>query len=95
MDTFANTLRVGNSVNDFTLVFGTIDDYGPGNLQHSDRVSVHLSPQMLKIVAQQLSANVEAYELAFGTIKLPKAVESSFDSIREQLTRMFAQQASG
>lgn len=93
VDTYANTFRVSNSISDFTLIFGSIDDLGPGHMQHSDRVSVHISPQMLKMIAMQLTANVAAYEEAYGPLRVSKSAETSFREMRDQLVNVFKQQA--
>lgn len=92
---FANVFRLGISSNDFTLIFSTLDERSPGNARVCDRVSIHVSPQMLKMLSLQIATNVEAFESAYGTIKIPKQFEKSNDEQRVALKKQFDRWANG
>ncbi|MDE2514435.1 MAG: DUF3467 domain-containing protein [Rhodospirillales bacterium] len=94
-DSFANVFRMGISSNDFTLIFSTLDERGPGHPRLCDRASLHVSPQMLKMLSLQIAMNVEAYESAFGPIKIPKQFEQSNDTQRTELKKQFDHLANG
>jgi len=90
IDTYASLFRIGSSSTDFTLVFGSLDDRGFNNVQSLDRVAVHISPQMLKIMSLQLAANLKAYEDVLGTINLSRnvmhALDGTYQAVFDQLT---------
>lgn len=94
-DSYANAFRMGISSNDFTLIFSTLGENAQGNHRIRDHASLHVSPQMLKMLSLQIAVNVEAYESAFGPIKIPNQFVQSNDEQRNVLKKQFAQLADG
>jgi Protein of unknown function (DUF3467) len=66
---YANSVRLGVSPWDFSFIFGQniidiLDD-----LHVEDRISVTLSPQTAKAMAEILNRHIEEYEQQFGEIR--------------------------
>lgn len=89
LDTYANTFRMGTTLADFTLIFGSTDDLGINNMRNMDRASIHVSPQMLKLLSLQISANLDAYERVFGVIQNPKKVTDALEQSSKALESYF------
>ncbi len=69
-DGYANSVQVRMSVWDFFLVFGTMSQDSPEEVQLRNFQGVYLSPQQAKALASILAHNVAQYEQTFGTISL-------------------------
>ena len=74
---YANSVQVRVNVWDFFLVFGTLHQQAPEEVEVRNFEGVYLSPQQAKALLRVLEQNVVQYEQAFGEIKLdPKLVPS-------------------
>jgi Protein of unknown function (DUF3467) len=67
---YANSVQVRLSVWDFLLVFGTLEQTAPDQVQVDNFQGIYLSPQQAKALHNVLSHNLAQYEEAFGTISL-------------------------
>ena len=72
---YANSVQVRVNVWDFFLVFGTLHQQTPEEVEVRNFEGIYLSPQQAKALLRVLEQNVIQYEQAFGEIKLdPKLV---------------------
>jgi hypothetical protein len=69
-DSSANSVQVRVNVWDFFLVFGTLKQQTPTEVEVENFQGVYLSPQQAKALLAILGQNVAQYEQAFGEIKL-------------------------
>jgi hypothetical protein len=69
-DSYANSVQVRVNVWDFYLVFGTLKQQTPAEVEVENFQGVYLSPQQAKALLAILGQNVAQYEQAFGEIKL-------------------------
>jgi hypothetical protein len=69
-DNYANSVQVRVNVWDFFLVFGTLKQQTPTEVEVENFQGVYLSPQQAKALLSILGQNVAQYEQAFGEIKL-------------------------
>ena len=69
-DSYANSVQVRVNVWDFFLVFGTLKQQTPTEVEVENFQGVYLSPQQAKALLAILGQNVAQYEQAFGEIKL-------------------------
>ena len=69
-DGYANSVQVRMSVWDFFLVFGTMAQDTPEEVQLRNFQGVYLSPQQAKALANVLNHNLAQYEQTFGPIAL-------------------------
>ena len=69
-DGYANSVQVRMSVWDFLLVFGTMSQEKPDELNVKNFQGIYLSPQQAKALFNILGNNLAQYEQAFGTITL-------------------------
>jgi Protein of unknown function (DUF3467) len=69
-DGYANSVQVRMSVWDFLLVFGTITQESPDELNVRNFQGIYLSPQQAKALFNVLGHNLAQYEQTFGTISL-------------------------
>ncbi|WP_263368218.1 DUF3467 domain-containing protein [Edaphobacter bradus] len=69
-DGYANSVQVRMSVWDFFLVFGTMSQNTPGELDVRNFQGIYLSPQQAKALFNVLGHNLAQYEQAFGSIAL-------------------------
>ena len=69
-DSYANSVQVRVNVWDFFLVFGTLKQQTPSEVEVENFQGVYLSPQQAKALLAILGQNVVQYEQAFGEIKL-------------------------
>ena len=67
---YANSVQVRVSVWDFFLVFGTLQNQTPDEVEVNNFQGIYLSPQQAKALLTILEQNVVNYEKAFGEIKL-------------------------
>ena len=69
-ENYANSVQVRMSVWDFLLVFGTMKQDRPDELDVQNMQGIYLSPQQAKALFNLLGTNLAQYEQAFGTINL-------------------------
>ena len=67
---YANSVQVRMSVWDFFLVFGTLSQEAPDEIQVKNFEGIYLSPQQAKALWNILGHNLAQYEQAFGQITL-------------------------
>src|SRR5437764_604381 len=65
-DNYANSVQVRVNVWDFFLVFGTLKQQTPAEVEVENFQGVYLSPQQAKALLSILGQNVAQYEQAFG-----------------------------
>ncbi|WP_260704707.1 DUF3467 domain-containing protein [Edaphobacter flagellatus] len=73
-DGYANSVQVRMSVWDFLLVFGTLSQESPDEINIKNFQGIYLSPQQAKALSNVLNSNLAQYEQAFGTIALDQQV---------------------
>ena len=69
-DGYANSVQVRMSVWDFFLVFGTMTQQTPDELNVKNFQGIYLSPQQAKALWNVLGHNLAQYEQTFGSIAL-------------------------
>src|SRR5271154_2787756 len=69
-DGYANSVQVRMSVWDFFLVFGTMTQDTPEEVQLRNFQGIYLSPQQAKALANVLNHNLAQYEQTFGPLAL-------------------------
>jgi hypothetical protein len=69
-DGYANSVQVRMSVWDFFLVFGTMSQDNPEELNVKNFQGIYLSPQQAKALWNVLGHNLGQYEQTFGSITL-------------------------
>jgi flagellar protein FlaG len=69
-ENYANSVQVRVNVWDFFLVFGTLQQTSPTDMEVTNFQGVYLSPQQAKALLRILEQNVVNYENTFGEIKL-------------------------
>ena len=69
-DGYANSVQVRMSVWDFFLVFGTMTQDTPNELNVKNFQGIYLSPQQAKALWNVLGHNLAQYEQTFGSITL-------------------------
>ena len=69
-ESYANSVQVRVNLWDFFLMFGTINQTAPDNVQIQNFQGIYISPQQAKALLNVLQQNVNQYEAAFGEIKL-------------------------
>ena len=67
---YANSVQVRMSVWDFLLVFGTLAQDSPDEINVRNFQGVYLSPQQAKALLNVLGHNIAQYEQTFGPIAL-------------------------
>jgi hypothetical protein len=75
-DGYANSVQVRMSVWDFFLVFGTMSQDNPEELNVKNFQGVYLSPQQAKALWNVLGHNLSQYEQTFGSITLEQLPQS-------------------
>ena len=73
-DSYANSVQVRMSVWDFFLVFGTMRQDNPTEVEIENLQGIYLSPQQAKALWNVLGHNLAQYEQTFG----PLALEPKF-----------------
>ena len=71
---YANSVQVRMSVWDFMLVFGTMSQETPDELNVKNFQGIYLSPQQAKALLNVLGHNLAQYEQTFGVIALDQQV---------------------
>src|SRR5436305_11891092 len=69
-ETYANSVQIRVNLWDFYLMFGTINQTVPENVEIQNFQGIYLSPQQAKALLGLMQQNVAGYESAFGEIKL-------------------------
>ena len=69
-ENYANSVQIRVNVWDFFLVFGTLQQQTPTEVEVSNFQGVYLSPQQAKALLTILEQNMVNYEKTFGEIKL-------------------------
>jgi hypothetical protein len=69
-DGYANSVQVRMSVWDFFLVFGTMTQQTPDELNVRNFQGIYLSPQQAKALWNVLGHNLAQYEQTFGALTL-------------------------
>ena len=69
-DGYANSVQVRMSVWDFFLVFGTMSQENPDELNVKNFQGIYLSPQQAKALWNILGNNLAQYEQTFGSLSL-------------------------
>ena len=77
-ENYANSVQVRVNVWDFFLVFGTLQQQTPAEMEVSNFQGIYLSPQQAKALLNVLQQNVNQYESAFGEIKLEPHAGAGF-----------------
>src|SRR5262249_24258076 len=67
---YANSVQIRVNVWDFFLVFGTLQQQSPSEVEVTNFQGIYLSPQQAKALLAILEQNVVNYEKTFGEIKL-------------------------
>ena len=67
---YANSVQVRMSVWDFLLVFGTLSQSSPDEVQLQNFQGIYLSPQQAKALCNILTHNLAQYEQTFGPLAL-------------------------
>lgn len=69
-DNYSNSVQMRVSVWDFFLIFGTMHQQSPEEVNIQNFQGIYLSPQQAKALLNVLGQNVAQYEQTFGTIAL-------------------------
>lgn len=69
-ESYANSVQVRVNLWDFFLMFGTIQQSVPDEVNITNFQGIYLSPQQAKALANLLNQNLQQYETAFGAIQL-------------------------
>ena len=69
-DGYANSVQIRMSVWDFHLVFGTLAQAAPDQINVTNFQGIYLSPQQAKALLNILNHNIAQYEQTFGPIAL-------------------------
>jgi hypothetical protein len=69
-ESYANSVQVRMSVWDFQLVFGTMHQASPSDVDLNNFQGVYLSPQQAKALWNVLGHNLAQYEQTFGKLVL-------------------------
>ena len=77
-ETYANSVQIRVNLWDFYLMFGTINQNAPEQVEIQNFQGVYLSPQQAKALLGLMQQNVSQYEAAFGEIKLEPRAGSGF-----------------
>ncbi len=89
VDIYASLVRLSMTPTDFTLIFGAFEDFGPGQIYPQDRAAVRLSPQSLRILIENASSVLRAWEAQFGKVNLPKAIADEAKENEKRLSTIF------
>lgn len=93
-DSYANQIRMGVTLSDFTLIFGVIVDRGKAGSVNCDKCIVRLAPTTFKQLHLQMSAALAAYEQSIGEIPTPKNLVGMGEKIQTVLSKNLKEQFS-
>ena len=77
-ESYANSVQIRVNLWDFFLLFGTLNQTSPENVNIQNFQGVYISPQQAKALLNVLQQNVGQYESAFGEIRLEPHAGASF-----------------
>jgi len=77
-DDYANSVQIRVNLWDFFLLFGTLNQTSPENVNIQNFQGVYISPQQAKALLNVLQQNVGQYEAAFGEIRLEPRAGANF-----------------
>jgi hypothetical protein len=82
IDTYSNTVRIGITPFDISIIFGRISEKSIGDSAVEDIAQVRVSPHFFKNLVNSLQNTINSWESAFGTITetMPHADQSTFES---------------
>jgi hypothetical protein len=75
-DSYANSVQVKMSVWDFQLIFGTMQQDTPEQVNLMNFQGIYLSPQQAKALWNVLGHNLAQYENTFGKLALEPQVQT-------------------
>jgi hypothetical protein len=75
-DSYANSVQVKMSVWDFQLIFGTMQQDSPEQVNLMNFQGIYLSPQQAKALWNVLGHNLAQYENTFGKLALEPQVQT-------------------
>ena len=75
-DSYANSVQVKMSVWDFQLIFGTMQQESPEQVNLMNFQGIYLSPQQAKALWNVLGHNLAQYETTFGKLALEPQVQT-------------------
>lgn len=81
---YANNVEIQQSSFDFRLRFGLVESATPELVRVRDVVTVYMSPQHAKSVADLLNKQLVAYEKSFGPLKPGPVQKAKDDQLIEQ-----------
>lgn len=93
-DIFANQLRLGVTLTDFTLVFG-VSEESPAGAVTRDRAIIRLAPGMVKQLVAHLEMIVSAYEEAIAPIPVQARLNDHLVMIRQTLLSTLRERLAG
>ena len=76
-ENYANSVQIRVNVWDFFLVFGTLQQQAPNEVEVRNFQGIYFSPQQAKALLTILQQNVASYEKTFGEIKLDPRMSAS------------------
>ena len=76
-ENYANSVQIRVNVWDFFLVFGTLQQQAPNEVEVRNFQGIYFSPQQAKALLTILEQNVSSYEKTFGEIKLDPRMSPS------------------
>ena len=77
-ESYANSVQIRVNLWDFFLLFGTLSQTSPENVQIQNFQGVYVSPQQAKALLNVLQQNIGQYEAAFGEIRLEPRAGAAF-----------------
>ncbi len=77
-ESYANSVQIRVNLWDFFLLFGTLSQTSPENVQIQNFQGVYVSPQQAKALLNVLQQNIGQYEAAFGEIRLEPRAGANF-----------------
>lgn len=92
VDIYANQIRIGTTLADFTLVFGSTEDAGLGQVINRDRAIVRLAPGTAKSLLLHLTMILQSYEEAIGPLPMPAQMVAELADIKQKITAGYAEQ---
>lgn len=88
-EVYANQLRMGITLSDFTLVFSTSNERTNAI---EDKATVRLAPLTAKLLLQNLQMVLSVYEEKFGAINIPPKMMAQMEEQRKGLRDHLSEQ---
>ena len=92
LEVYANQVRMGATLQDFTVILGVIEEIGMNQVINRDRLVVRLSPATAKIMQANLTTIISAYEESVGPIAISGRLQPELDNIKARLVTAFREQ---